>query len=32
MDKIAHVKSQLRLQQWADQIEACQQSNMSVTD
>lgn len=32
MNKIAQVKSQLRLQQWAEQINACQSSNMSVTD
>lgn len=32
MNKIAQVKSQLRLQQWAEQIDQCQSSHMSVTD
>lgn len=32
MNKIAQVKSQLRLQKWAEQIDECQSSNMSVTD
>ena len=32
MNKIAPVKSQLRPQKWAEQINECQSSNMSVTD
>lgn len=31
MDQIGHVKSQLRLRQWAEQIDDCQRSGMSVT-
>ena len=32
MNNIANVKTQLRLQQWAQQIEACQQSGLPVTE